>query len=333
MNQEPATSSAELQIEKVPLNRLAHFPITFFAVTMGLSGLTLGYQKAHEVLHFPAFIGQVLAYLSLSIFVLVLLIYLFKIVRYPSAALAEFKHPMRMHFFPAMSISLLLLATAFWGLSPELAAVFWFSGALLHGWLTLYITSHWINHNFEIQHSTPAWFIPIAGNLIVPIAGVHFSSVQISMLFFSVGLFFWMALFTLVFNRIVFHHQLPAKFMPTLFIFIAPPAVAFIAYYAISGHYDLFAQFLYSLALFFTLLILFMYKNFLGLQYFLSWWAFTFPLAAMTVATQLSYQLTHASLFLYFSYFMLILTTLVIALVAWRTFEHMLKGEICVVEK
>lgn len=328
-----ATAPAEPTVQAVPLNRLQHFPITFFAVTMGLTGLALCYQKAHEVLGLPALPGNLLAYLALGIFDLLLLTYLLKSIKYRQAVKAEFNHPIRMHFFPAISISLLLLAIAYLHILPELAQLLWFAGAVLHAWLTLHTVSHWINHNFEIQHSNPAWFIPIVGNVIVPVAGVHFAPVAVSMVFFSIGVFFWIILFTLVLNRIVFHHQLPAKFMPTLFIFIAPPAVAFIAYYAISGSYDLFAQFLYSLALFFTLLILFMYRNFLGLKYFLSWWAFTFPLAAMTIATLLSYQLTQAAALLYFSYFMLGLTSLIIALVAFRTIEHMLKGEVCVVEK
>lgn len=333
MNQNATTSPTELEIEKVPLNRLQHFPITFFAVTMGLGGLTLCYQKAHEVLGLPSFIGQTLGYATLGIFALIAITYALKMLKYRVAAAGEFKHPVRMHFFPAISISLLLLATIFHKMQPSFASVLWFSGAMLHGYFTLYTVSHWINHNFEIQHSNPAWFIPIVGNVIVPVAGVHFAPVEISTIFFSVGVFFWIILFTLILNRIVFHHQLPAKFMPTLFIFIAPPAVAFIAYYAITQQYDLFAQFLYSLALFFTLLIFFMYKNFLGLKYFLSWWAFTFPMAAMTIATQLSYELTQQSLFLYFSYLMLGLTSLIIALVAWRTLEHMFKGEVCVIEK
>jgi tellurite resistance protein len=121
--------------------------------------------------------------------------------------------------------------------------------------------------------------------------------------------------------------------MPTLFIFIAPPAVAFIAYLKMNGmHYDMFASALYNLALFFTFLLLFMYKNFLNLNFFISWWAFTFPLTAVTIASMLAYKLTHIVLYSYFAYLFMLVSTLVIIFVAIRTIEHMLKGKICIEE-
>jgi tellurite resistance protein len=39
----------------------------------------------------------------------------------------------------------------------------------------------------------------------------------------------WAVMFTIIMNRIVFHKTLPQKLMPTLFILIAPPAVALIS--------------------------------------------------------------------------------------------------------
>ncbi len=316
----------------LPLNRLQNFPIMFFAVTMGLSGLAISYQKAHAVLNITPWIGDGLAYLSAGVFALLLFTYGLKLIRHMPQAAGEFRHPVRVHFFAAISISLLLLAVAFQHLVPEFASGLWYAGCALHLYFTLHTVSFWINHNFEIQHSNPAWFIPIVGNVIVPVAGVEYAPLGVSIFFFAIGLFFWVILFSMVLNRIIFHHQMPGKFMPTLFIFIAPPAVAFIAYYKITGQYDLFAQCLYSLALFFTLLIAFMYKNFLCLKFFISWWAFTFPMAAMSIATLLSYQLSGQIALFYLSYGMLALTTLIIALVALRTLEHMWKGEICVME-
>jgi len=326
-------TATPLQIESIPLNRLQNFPVTLFAVVMGLTGLAITYQKAHEILGITSLPGQALTLLASGVFALLVGIYGLKFLAFRAEVMHEFQHPIRVNFFAAGSISLLLLAVAWQPLYSEAARILWYGGAALHLYFTLYTVSFWINHNLEIHHSNPAWFIPIVGNVIVPVAGVDFAPVQISIFFFSVGLFFWIVLFTLVLNRIIFHHQLPGKFIPTLFIFIAPPAVAFIAYYKLSGDYDLFAQMLYSLALFFTLLIGFMYRNFLGLQFFISWWAFTFPLAAMSIATLLSYKLTHFAGFLYLAYAMLTITTLVIALVAWRTVEHIIKGEVCVVEK
>ncbi|MEA2027382.1 MAG: C4-dicarboxylate ABC transporter, partial [Campylobacterota bacterium] len=127
-------------------------------------------------------------------------------------------------------------------------------------------------------------------------------------------------------------HQLAIKFLPTLFIFIAPPAVAFIAYIKMYGEFDMFASMLYNLALFFSFLLFFMYKNFMNLKFFISWWAFTFPLAAVTIASMLAYKMTQIALYSYLSYFFMFITTAVVLLVGVRTIQHMLKKEICIAE-
>jgi tellurite resistance protein len=319
--------------EAVTVNRLQNFPVTFFAVVMGLSGLTISYQKAHEVFGLSHWIGTGLAYLILVLFAVISFFYLLKMVKYPAEVRGEFSHPIRLSFFAAISISMLLIAVIYHSIQASIAIYAWYAGTILHLFLTLYVLSFWINHNLEIHHSNPAWFIPIVGNMIIPVAGVNYVPMEIVFFFFSIGLFFWMVLFTLIFYRIIFHHQLVEKFMPTLFIFIAPPAVGFMAYIKIVGQLDLMGQFLYDIGLFFTLLLFFMYKNFTRLKFFISWWAFTFPMAAITIATILYYQLTQQIFFAYLSYLLLTLTTLIIATVAGRTIQHMIKGEICVVEK
>lgn len=314
------------------IKRLEHFPIMLFAVVMGFSGLTIAYEKAHEFFGFPSFIGQVLMGLDGLLFVVIAAVYGMKWLRYPAQVQKEFSHPVRINFFAAISISLLLLSIVTHGISSTVALPLFYAGVVLHTFFTLHTISFWINHNFEITHSNPAWFIPIVGNVIIPVAGAGFVSPEFLMFYFSIGMLFWVVLFTVIFYRIIFHHQLAQKFIPTLFILIAPPAVGFIAYIKMGQPFDLFAHFLLDIGLFFTFLLFFMYKNFLKLKFFISWWAFTFPLAAITIATMLAYHLGGAEIYRYLSYLFLLVTTVVVSLVAIRTLEHMLKKEICIPE-
>jgi tellurite resistance protein len=197
---------------------------------------------------------------------------------------------------------------------------------------TFYTISFWINKNLEIMHSNPAWFIPIVGNVLVPVAGSHFASVDFLIYYFAIGMFFWIVLTAIVINRIIFHHQLAVKFMPTLFIFIAPPAIGFVAYMHLFDSYDAFAKIIFNLGLFFTFLIFFMYKNFMNLKFFISWWAFTFPLAAISIATMLAYKITHFTPYIYFAYLFIAVTTIVVLIVALKTIQHIFKKEICIQE-
>jgi tellurite resistance protein len=152
------------------------------------------------------------------------------------------------------------------------------------------------------------------------------------MYFFSVGIFFWVILFSLILNRIIFHHQLAVKFMPTMFILIAPPAVGFIAYYKLFETIDTFAMMLFNLGLFFTFLVAFMYKSFLKMKFFISWWAFVFPVAAMAISSMLMYHLLNDMALLVLSYIMIAVTTIIISIVLYQTILHMTKNEICIQE-
>lgn len=312
--------------------RLRFFPVMLFAVVMGFSGLAIVYQKNAEVFGFPASIGSALAILDIAFFAAIALLYIAKCIKYPEEVKSEFKHPVRVNFFAAVSISLLLLSIVFHDISATITFFTFFAGLILHTFFTFYTISFWINHNFEIQHSNPAWFIPIVGNVIIPVAGAGHVSDDLLLFYFSIGIFFWVVLFTVIFYRIIFHHQLAQKFIPTLFILIAPPAVGFLAYIKLGYGYDLFAKLLFDLGIFFTVLVFFMFKNFTNLKFFISWWAFTFPMAAVTISAILSYKITHEPFYKFLSYGLSAATTLIVLIVAVRTVEHMFKKEICVQE-
>lgn len=312
--------------------RIKFFPIMMYAIIMGMGGLTIMYQKAALWLGFPKLIGDGLMLITTTLFVIISTLYISKYIKYKPFVEKEFSHPIRINFFATVSISMLMLAIIFKELYPSISALFWYPGTALHFYLTMYTISFWINHNQEIDHSNPSWFIPIVGNVLVPIAGVGFVEQGFLLYFFSCGIFFWVILFAIVFNRIIFHNQLATKFMPTMFILIAPPAVGFIAYFKMFEVIDLFATILFNLAVFFTLLIAFMYKNFINIKFFISWWAFVFPLAAMSIASMLMYHHTHDILLLLFSYVMITVTTTIISIVIYQTILHIQKGEICVQE-
>jgi tellurite resistance protein len=313
-------------------NRLKFFPIMMFAIVMGMSGLTITYQKAALWLQFPHIIGNSLMYITTAIFIGVSITYIMKFFTYSSSVKSEFSHPVRINFFAAISISMLMLAIIYKEEFPTVSAIFWYPGVLLHFYLTMHTIAFWIKDNQELAHSSPAWFIPIVGNVLIPVGGIGFATNGVLMYFFSVGIFFWIILFSLILNRIIFHHQLAVKFIPTMFILIAPPAVGFIAYFKLFGVIDTFAMMLFNLALFFTFLVAFMYKSFLKIKFFISWWAFVFPVAAMAISSMLMYHESNDFALLLLSYIMIAVTTIIIIIVMYQTLLHMTKNEICIQE-
>ena len=308
---------------------LAHLQISLFAVTMGLGGLGLAWRAADRVLGWPGAIGEAILALTALCFVVVALLYGAKIARHRDAAIADFAHPLKMNFFAAASISLLLLADAALPYSRAAAEAIWVLGAALHLTLALSAVRCWVTRNYEIHHSSPAWFIPVAGNIVVPLAGVQLGYVEISWFFFAIGLVFWIVLFAIVLYRIIFHDQMPAKALPTLFILLTPPALGFSAYdRLVDGGLDGFGRVLFYTALFLTLFLLTMAPRFLKVPFALSWWAYTFPSAAMASACLRFHEMVSAPATALLSAGMLILSTAIIALVAAATIGALFAGRL-----
>lgn len=297
---------------------IKNFPIGLFTSVMGMGGLSIAYQRYADIFNIPV-IGLALLVTAYIIFIGISLAYVTKWLFHRSDVMAEFDHPVKANFFAAISISLLVLGTATFDFQRSIAFVLWGVGAMLQLMLILVIASRWITRDYEIAQSNPSWFLPAAGNILVPIIGVEFVPVDVCWFFFSIGLFFWLVLFIIIFYRITFHEQLADKLIPTLFILIVPPALGFISYVKLTGAYDLFARLLLNIALFFVLLLLFMAPYFLKVRFSISWWAYTFPLCAATIAVTLAYKTSGQRGFAWISTILLIISSLAVLVVFVKT--------------
>ena len=314
-------------------SRIQHFPISFFSMILGLAGLSIAFQKAEKVLQFPVHISWHILMMTVAIFVFMTITYLIKLINFKDAVKDEFNNPIKLSFFPTFSISLLLLSIGFLSVDMTISKYLWILGAIIHLVFTIKIISIWIQHTkFDIKYMNPAWFIPAVGNVLVPVSGVHHFSPEISWFFFSVGLFFWISLFVIFFNRIIFHHPLPDRLLPTLFILIAPPAVGFIAFVQLTGEVNAFAKILYYVAFFIVLLLLAQIQLFKKIEFYLSWWAYSFPIAAITIATILMFHKTNLAMFKYLSWTLFVALNTVIIMLLIKTIVAIFKKEICVEE-
>lgn len=298
-----------------------YLPINLFASTMGMAGLSIAFLR-YSLLFSPSHtIGVGLLGLAYVMFVSISVAYSLKFLQHREEVITEFNHPIKANFFSAIAISLLLIAAATTEFQPAAARTLWILGSLLQLLLTIIIISRWITRSYEIAHSNPTWFIPVVGNIIVPIAGVEFADKEILWFFFSIGLFFWLSLFTIVFYRIIFHPQLAQKFIPTLFILIAPPAVGFTSYLKLTGSLDVAARILLYIALFFVLLLLAMVRHFSQLTFTVSWWAYTFPLCAVTIAAINASIVLSSGVLAAIAGGLLLISTLVVGIVFFKTMK------------
>ena len=308
--------------DSTPTSKLALFPISLFGAIMGFSGLTLGFKKAYEVLGINPLFFQVLAFFSTLFFCLIAITYAMKIFKHPCAVWKEFNDPVALHFFPTFSVSLVLLSLIYQDIVPGIASALWHLGMVIQFALLLYIMNSWIhNEKWQITHMNPAWFIPVVGNIVIPLGAPAFSSVELGWFFFSIGLIFWLILNSIVMYRLFFHPPLLKTLEPTLFILIAPPAIGFASYLALTELQvlDNMARVLYYIALFLTILLLSQLRRFIQIPFALSWWAYSFPLAAITVASFMMYDMLLYSIFSYLAFFFLLLLSSLVGLLTFKT--------------
>jgi tellurite resistance protein len=312
---------------------LQFFPVSFFAMVMGMVGLTIAWEKASELYQINSVIHHTLLIQSMVAFTILLVIYGIKSVLYREAVSQEWSNPVKINFLPAISISMLLFSVALLPIDQTASRISWIAGSALHLVISMYVINSWLNHGqFEISHITPAWFIPALGNVIVPLAGVPLGYLDISWFFFSIGMMFWLVLLAIVFNRVIFHQRLPQRLLPTLFILIAPPAVGFLSYMKLTGNLDAFAYILYKFALFLGLLLLSQLPRFARLPFYLSWWAYSFPLAALSIASMVMADISGNKFYGYIGLGLLYILSALVLVLFLKTLRAVLDGTICAPE-
>ena len=97
--------------QQPPSGSLAYLPVTLFAAVMGVGGLGLAWRRAAVAWGTPMWIATVLVLLAVAVFLLVAILYAVKWLRFPAAARAELRHPVRMAFAPTLTNAILVLAS------------------------------------------------------------------------------------------------------------------------------------------------------------------------------------------------------------------------------
>jgi tellurite resistance protein len=112
-------------------------------------------------------------------------------------------------------------------------------------------------------------------------------------------------------------------------ILIAPPAVAFVAYLRLTGGIDPAARMLVNMAYVFAALVLVQLPKLRTLPFALSWWALSFPLAALSIASFSYGRAIGSPAHEVIGLVVLFLLALVVAGLVLRTLLAATRGEIC----
>lgn len=309
---------------------LRYYPIALFSSVMGFAVVTIAVPQLELIYVLNHIVSTIFVVATTLLFLLNGGILIYRLIRYRDDVIKDFNHPIKMNFFATISISLLLLAVVYINLSPDLSFVLWVVGTLMQLSLTLIILNRmtW-RTSVKLAHFTPVSFIPIVGNLVVPLAGSHHVDPHINWFFFGIGVFFSIVYMTIFINRIFFHAPLPSPLVPTIFIMLAPPSVGFVSYMSIAGELNGFAYMLYAIACFIGLFLIIQLKRVFTGSFSVSAWALLFPSGAITIATiQMSREVAYV-FYEWLAMIQIIGLLLLVTYLSWGTIQLARRGSLC----
>jgi tellurite resistance protein len=247
--------------------------------------------------------------------------------------LADLRDPVLGAFVPSSSITAMILAGALAAAAPaafavgrSLVVIFLVMTVAISGWLT----GQWIAGRLDQDSMHPGYFLPtVAGGLVgaTVAAGVRLPAVAEAS--FGIGAGCWLLLGPMVWTRLFVRPMLPASLIPTLAIELAPPAVAGIAYFALTGGTINFA----ARALGgFCVLMAWAQLRFVPLyariKFSPGFWAFTFSYAAVATDALLWISIARPPGATGYAIAVVTLITVFIAAIAARTVLAAISGQL-----
>jgi tellurite resistance protein len=281
---EPAQSSRALTARALPSVR--HLPIGLFGAVMSIAGLSLAWRLAHTAYGADIAVSNFIGVIAVSLFAILALSYVAKLVKYPDVVRYEFEHPIMGSSFGTVGISILLLSSVIGSYSASAQLVVWSIGTALTLLLSAVMISRLLNGNAEPTTVVPAWLIAGVGSLDIVVTGGALAAewtYQVNLLAAAIGAVSAVVFFILIFSRLIHHEPLALAMRPSKMILVAPFAVGFIAYVNLVQKVDMFAALLFYFGLF--LFVIIACRLLLRPAPFsLAWWAIGFPLAALSIA-------------------------------------------------
>jgi len=299
---------------------------------MALAGLSVCWKQAARTWGAPLWINEAIGVVAIVLFLVLAVAYLVKIKRYPQFVKAEFNHPVSVCFFATIPISLLLIPGILRQYDLLLAEWVWGIAAILMFLFAWMVMRKWLDNRQDPGNALPAWVLPVAGTLNVPIAGIHLpirGVNEICLFFYGIGILFAIILTTIVISRLFFQPAMPGAVQPTLLILVGTFALASSDAAGFPERQDIFASIFFYFDLFLLLL--------LGSKIFLlpkccpfrvSWWSVSFPLAAITAAAFHHTEFNDAWVFKMIAGVLLTLSSFVILFLLVQTFGKIIKGDL-----
>jgi tellurite resistance protein len=304
-------------------------PATFFGMVLGLGGLGNGWRAAAGVWGAPVIVGEVLSLAAALVWLFWLVLYILKWATSREEALAELRHPIQAFFIALVPVATLIAAIA---IAPYLTTVAWTMFVL--GVASQVAFSAWVVGELwqggrQTDATTPTLYMPTVGGCFVSaIACGSFGYQEAGLLFFGAGVLSMVVLESIVLHRLMIH-ALPVILRATMGLHLATPAVASVAYIAVTdGPPDRFVQMLFGYALLQALVMLRLVPWLRQQPFSPAAWAYTFGVSALPLAALRFVERGQTGLIGFLAVPLFIGANLVIGWIALRTLRLACTGKL-----
>ena len=261
-------------------------PVSFFGMVLGIAGLGSVWRVAHAVWGLPALIGEALMGLAALVWATLLVLYIRKWIVDRSAAEAELEHPVQCCFVGLVGVATMLVAGGALPYARGLAVALFGAGTLFTLAFAVWRTGGLWHGGREAAASTPVLYLPtVAGSFVTAALAGALGWTDWGQLAFGAGLFSWLAIESVLVQRLLTSPALAEALRPTLGIQLAPAPVGAVAYLSVgSGNPDIVVHMLIGYGLLQALVLIRLGRWIWTGSFTPAYWAFSFGATALAAA-------------------------------------------------
>ena len=260
----------------------SRIPLNTLAIGFGLAGLADLWSTAVAELRWPAPIGTGFWILAGIAWGWLIVAHTVRGAKSADTLASQLRHPVQGPLGALIPVVGMLLGDELYTFVPWAGRTLVVASITASALFAAWIVAFWMRGSVVPDAIHGGYFLPtVAAGLVAATASADVGYLALAIGAFAVGVFFWAVMFAVIFARLALRPPLPAPLVPTLAIFLAPPAVAGGAWFAIDGHRSgAIPVTLAALTILMVLLELALIPVFRSLAFSLGFWSFTFPLAA-----------------------------------------------------
>jgi tellurite resistance protein len=296
-------------------------PLNTFAIGFGLAGLADAWTAAVESLGLPSLLGQSFWLVTIIAFVWLLVAHTVRGARSSDSLASQLRHPAQGPIAALVPITGMLIADDLLEFAPVVGVALFVVSLVFSAGFAAWIIGTWLQDGLMLESVHGGYLLPtVAAGFVAAWVASRAGLPLLGWGLFGVGAFFWVIMTTLLVIRLAFRPSLPDPLVPTMAILVAPPGVAGVAWFTLSGpQASPVAAMLAGLGVILLLVQFTLVRTYLRLKFSLGFWSFTFPAAAIVTDAMLWMRIVSFDGWRAVTVVLLALVTAIVGVVAVRS--------------